>query len=381
MPDCAPYVMTPVEVARGVVLGQLGGPPGRVDRVAGPRAVLENVLRGLLERPPCGVAFSGGRDSSLVLALATHVARREGLPPPVALTKVFPEAPDTHEAEWQETVIRHLEVKEWHRIELRGELELIGALAGRHLRTHGVLWPPVVHGDVPLYHALGKGTLIDGEGGDEVLGVESHRVAPLTSFVHARGRRSRRGALVAMAPRRVREQRLRTRWDGFEIPWLRPEARAEFIDELVSTEVHRPLSFRASVGREPARRARVLGQRNRQLIAAEFGVETVSPLLDPAFVASIGRAGRWLGLGDRTDALRGLAADLLPDSVLTRTSKATFAGAYWGPLVTEFARGWTGVGVDPRLVDPGTLRTMWVESERHAMTSALLQQAWLGSAG
>jgi hypothetical protein len=57
-----------------------------LDRAPGAtaRGVLEELISPALERPPCVIGFSGGRDSSSLLALATHLARREGLPMPVA---------------------------------------------------------------------------------------------------------------------------------------------------------------------------------------------------------------------------------------------------------------------------------------------------------
>jgi asparagine synthase (glutamine-hydrolysing) len=71
---------TPLALASGVVWGRdpaasplPPAPPGVTVRAA-----LEAVMVRALHRPPCVVSFSGGRDSSAVLALATHVARREG---------------------------------------------------------------------------------------------------------------------------------------------------------------------------------------------------------------------------------------------------------------------------------------------------------------
>ena len=50
---------------------------------ADPRPTLERILLGALQRAPCVVAFSGGRDSSALLAEATRVARVHGLEDPV----------------------------------------------------------------------------------------------------------------------------------------------------------------------------------------------------------------------------------------------------------------------------------------------------------
>src|ERR1700749_707865 len=59
------------------------------------REALESVIRPALERSPCLVSFSGGRDSSAVLAAAAALARREGLPLPIPATIVFPAAAAT----------------------------------------------------------------------------------------------------------------------------------------------------------------------------------------------------------------------------------------------------------------------------------------------
>ncbi|HEY2429742.1 MAG TPA: hypothetical protein VGI06_12480, partial [Acidimicrobiales bacterium] len=88
--DAGWYRPSPSEVAWGWVPGWTApdadpGAPARSD----PRAALEAAILDGLRRPPCIVAFSGGRDSSAVLAVAVDAARRHGLAPPVPLTHVF----------------------------------------------------------------------------------------------------------------------------------------------------------------------------------------------------------------------------------------------------------------------------------------------------
>ena len=177
--DQSLYVMTPTEIAWGYLVGYTGSlPPASEGAPTEPRLTLERVIRRS-STPPCGVAFSGGRDSSAVLAVATHVARRDGLPDPVPITRVFPEAPATDETEWQELVVRHLGLRDWIRLQLTDELDLLGPLATPRLREHGVLWPPTLHGDIPLLEPVAQGgSLIDGEGGDEVFGVAAPASLP-----------------------------------------------------------------------------------------------------------------------------------------------------------------------------------------------------------
>ena len=126
----------------------------------------------------------------------------------------------------------------------------------------------------------------------------------------------------------------------------------------------------------PTRRTQVLMARNRRILAERRDVAMMSPLLHPDFVHAIARDGGVLGRGTRTDVLRLLAPDLLPDQVLARTTKAAFTLCYLSCHTREFAARWTGAGVDSELVDPEELRRMWLSDRPPAPTAALLQSAW-----
>ena len=382
--DDSLYLMVPLEIAWGYLPGRTEPPPRLAERSGGPREALEEVIGEALRRPPCGVAFSGGRDSSAVLAIATLVARRDGLPVPVPITRVFPDAPAAEESRWQEEVVAHLGLEEWQRVSIHDELDVIGPLAARHLVEHGVVWPPMIHADIPLVESLRGGTLLDGEGGDEVLGVAAHRIAPLTRLVRSPRpvRRHRVGAAArALAPARVRATQLRRRLSGQQLDWLTTEAREALLDALAADQASQPLSFRESVHMVPARRTQTLMARNRGILAGRHGVELSSPLLHPRVVQAIGDDGGVLGRGDRTAVLRAFVADLLPDAVLSRVGKATFGEAYMGRQTREFATRWTGDGIDPRLVRPEAVRDAWLSEERNALTAALVQSAWLAARG
>lgn len=378
------YVLSSKEAAWGFLPGVVGTLPDAVDRRAKPREVLERLLLDALSRRPCGVAFSGGRDSSLVLAVATHVARREGLPDPLPITRVFPGIADADETEWQELVIRHLGLSDWCRLSFHDEVDILSPTARDHLVEHGLVWPPALTASSPLYEQVKGGTLIDGEGGDEVLGVDAHRIAWVASHIlYPRPvRRWRiRAALGSIAPRRMRARGVRSRQSADERPWLRPDAKAEFDAELIRMQLDMPLSFAASVRQVPMRRGQLLANRSRELHARGFGVRLESPLLDSEFVHAIARLGGFIGPGDRTAVLRELASDLLPDVVLARLGKASFNNAYMGRYSVDFARRWSGDGLDAQLVDVAELRAEWLGSKPSAPTAALLQQAWLATEG
>src|SRR4051794_15301588 len=198
---------------------------GRSDR--SPRGALAAELTEALASSPCVVSFSGGRDSSAVLAAAVEVARREGLPEPVPVTLRFPGVASTEESRWQELVVAHLRVGDWERIEIRDELDLLGPVARSALTTHGLLWPPNAYVHVPIIDRARGGCVLTGLDGDGLFG--DWRWARAQAFLHARVRPERRDALrvaLALAPPLARRRWMRPPVLNV-VPWLRPEARAE----------------------------------------------------------------------------------------------------------------------------------------------------------
>jgi asparagine synthase (glutamine-hydrolysing) len=161
--------------------------------------------------------------------------------------------------------------------------------------------------------------------------------------------------------------------------WLRPAALESMAEAMAGVEAHQPLSFAASVRMVPRRRTQTFALRNRRILAGPREVGIRCPLLDPDVVDALARDGGVLGRGDRTTVLRSLVADLLPDAILARTTKAEFGGAYMSVHTRSFAADWSGDGVDHDLVDAAELRRLWLSEDRIAPTAALLQAAWLGT--
>jgi hypothetical protein len=72
---------------------------------------------------------------------------------------------------------------------------------------------------------------------------------------------------------------------------------------------------------------------------------------------------------------------LLPEAVISRPDKARFPYAYFRTPSTEFARSWSGEGLDPELVDADAIRVAWLSLLPNGSSALPLQAAWLASAG
>lgn len=341
---------------------------------------LERSVLTALAKPPCVVSFSGGRDSSAVLALATRVARREGLPLPVPVTLRFPKAPEADESDWQERVVTHLRLSEWTRLDFDHELDLIGPIASDVLRRHGLVWPPNSHFHVPVLDQARSGSVLTGIDGDGLFASWrwARAAAVLSGRVRPRPRDLLRIGLV-LSPPPIR--RLQARWSASpDTAWLQPAARRMLLRRWAVLNATEPVRWDERVRWWAKLRSVRTVQHTFARMAADAGVLPVHPLADPDFLISIARAGGRRGLGDRTTIMRMLFSDLLPDDVLARRSKARLDGPFWNRHSRAFVAAWTGEGVDHRLVDPHALRAMWCADVPDAHTSTLLQSAWLQTA-
>jgi asparagine synthase (glutamine-hydrolysing) len=377
VPDTA---LDDVDVAGGMVFGSLQGGDswsGSGDNRESPIEALESfVLDGLL-RPPCLVSFSGGRDSSALLALATTIADRQGLARPIPITARF-QAEETHEEEWQRLVIRHLGIGEWIRVELTEELDLLGPAGTRYLSRHGLRYPQNVHFQEPLLERASGGSLLSGAGGDELF--ESHRWAR-AAMVLDRSVPIRRSDLLvvgaALSPRVIRSRvYLRGR---FDMPsWLRPAGQRRLLRRL-----HRWLgedTVRYDAHLEWWRRSRYInhGQRSLELLAEDHGVTFLAPFSEERVMRAMAADGGRVGFASRAEAMHHVFADLLPREIIERESKATFLSPLVGASTRAFADIADATTVLPReLVDPAALRRAWQQEQVDVRSLPALQLCWL----
>jgi len=368
------------EIATSWVHGLVSG-PRLPDSRNDPRSCLDDILRPCLIDGPCFVGFSGGRDSSALLAAATALARREGLVDPVPVTEVYPGVPGTDEDEWQRVIIEHLELEEWVRLTFGNENDLIGDTAQRGLRGRGLIWPAPLQVKANVLTELDAGWFLTGEGGDEVFG--PRRASALRALAgcwrHPR-RTAVRAAVGASLPYPVRRGRLarQLRRSGMQ-PWLRPDVAERHLELLSADLASESLRWRTMWSQR--HRGMLALTKNYQALAAEYGMRLAEPFLDPRFLAALSGSGGPLGYPDRTEFMRALFADVLPAAVLERRTKAYFNRAYFGEATREFARGWDGSGLDADLVDGERLQQEWLADMPAAQSMSLLQSAWLGTHG
>jgi hypothetical protein len=370
--------LTTLEISSGLVLPPARPAPRLPVPAPGttPRMAFEAAILPVLERSPCLVSFSGGRDSSAVLATAAFLARREGLPLPVPVTHRFPGA-NTQETEWQEQVIGHLGLEDWIRLDGAGELDCVGPVATAVLRRHGILWPCNAYFHAPIFAAAAGGAVLTGVGGDEAFSPSSWAHAFNVLRLRARpGPRNLMQVAFAFSPRLVKRTLIR-RWLPEVCPWLQPAARAQ-IERFVAAEAaSEPLRWR--------RRYRDLADSgyleicldSLGVLARDHDVRLAHPFHDARFLAALAALPRGSRPASRTEAMRMLVGDLLPEPVLSRSTKARFDDVFWTDHARELVAEWDGEGVDPEVVDLDRLRAEWASPTPEAHTFTLLQWVWL----
>jgi asparagine synthase (glutamine-hydrolysing) len=371
--------LAPLEVASGLIFGDEAGAdplprlPGRPD----PIRALEDATVPALARPPCLVAFSGGRDSAAILAVATRAARREGLEPPVPITVRFPADERTHEGEWQELVVRDLGLADWVRRDVGDELGVLGPVARRALAEHGVLWPPNVHLLAPLLEAARGGSLLTGFDGDRLFGGRGWgRLAGIASGRIAPTWRDLRDLARLAAPTPVRTAWVRRR-APLRLAWLRPGAAVRLNAAFAAEVASEPVRWRARVEWLARRRYLAAYRASAAALAASAGAAISDPFLDPRFLAALARGARGRDLANRDLAMRHLFAALLPAKLLARRDKAEFTGALWGADARSFAERWRGEGLSDELVESPALRRTWAANRPDFRSATALHAAWL----
>lgn len=363
--------LEPLEIACGTVLGNVDSvAPLPRGGASSARQAMETCLLEALVRPPCVVSFSGGRDSSALLSLAAHIARREQLPLPIAVSLRFPGDPDADETQWQELVISHLSIADWMQVVVEpSAYDLAGPSARAALQRHGLLFPANAFFVAEMAALATGGSHVTGNGGDEMFDTPApHFVQAM--FLRSRPRRS--DVKHALTHRhRTRTQSSRLMQDA---PWLTPDAQHEAGQRLASTINSRSVLWSRSVRQWVADRYYYHSVRSRVMIADDYDAQAVDPFYDRRVMTAIAAEAGSAGYRSRTDAMQRLFGDVLPRAVIERATKATFTRTAFGDHFRGFVNAWDGTGLDESLVVPELLAAEWSQPLPNFRTALLLHQ-------
>lgn len=381
-------LLDPLELAAGTVIGPdrhtfpLGDAPG-----SDPRAALDATLAAALAAPPCRVAFSGGVDSSVLLALAAEAARERGLEPPIPVTNRFAGVATAEESEWQELVIGHLGLRDrWVRNELTDELDLVGDACTSLMReVGGVYWPWNLHFLVPLAAAVdGGGSLLTGAGGDELfIPAPWGRAIAVLERRHRPRPRDVPALLGPLTPPAVRAA-FHVTTHRVRSPWLNRAGNARYSWRWAAHAGHLPVGWDRVVRRTlwPSRYVQVM-LRSSAAVGRLTRVDVRHPFLEPSVLMAAARRHGRAGPAGRSRGMTELAGHLLPAELLGRHTKASFNAAFWGAATRRFAPAALDLlPAEPgRLVDRGALTAAWALPDPNPGTYSLLQAAWLSASG
>jgi asparagine synthase (glutamine-hydrolysing) len=312
------------------------------------------------------VSFSGGMDSSFVLAIAAHIARAAGLPAPIPITWRFTGAPLADESGWQEKVIASLAITEWEHLHADDDLDLIGPVAQRILTRYGVLSPFNVHLHLPILDKASGGSLLTGLGGDQVL---SRWRPPRPRTLSGTVRRLAPGHLVAAV--KQHNQHI--------YPWLQPAAARQVLREHRSETHAEPRIIARRMAWNAGSRTVQMACSSLHAIADEHNVRVIHPLLDQGFLASLREHAAKVGSRTRAELMLDIAGDTLPPASIAFRPKAHFLEVFLREPTHEFVRSWDGRGADVNVVNVAALQQLWQRWPIPPGTAGLVQQLWLAS--
>lgn len=367
-------MLSDLEAHSGVILGPQPGAERRASTSRHPPA--EALIRACAETlrlGPCVVAFSGGRDSSLVLAAMVAASRAHGLAMPTPVTLRFPGDPDSQESDHQEEVISALGIDRWRVIDCGEEMDLLGPRSTAIMTKLGHVWPANHYFMDPIAEAFPDATLVTGLEGDGLMG--GWRWARAT---HPARPRDLLTALHAVVPRTMRTA-IAYSGQSLDVGWLRPGAASALESAFRRELASEPAIWSRRVGWWFKRRYLAIARGTLDAVCGLRGVKVAHPLLDRGFLASVATAGGMRGFASRADAMREMFSGLVPDSIIERDHKAFFDQTFWGPHSRDFADRWRGEGLSAEIVDPDALREEWTKPEPDFRSATPLQRAWLAA--
>jgi hypothetical protein len=371
-----PGGLTTLDVAYGMPLGK------RRRRRLAPSAgslgeAVERVFAGCFEQGRCYLPFSGGRESTMLLAVAASYARRHGHMDPVPVTLRFADPALAGQRRVQEQVIAHLALNDWESVDVDGQLDLVGPVARRILLRTGPMWPANAHMMVPLIEAAHDGVFVLVTGLMDFFAF--WRWAPLAAVV-AGQRRPRLDDLTLLAgtlmPLSLRARYLSRRM-GPPPTWLRPAAEHRARALMARRQADVPVRFDHALMEQTTHRCFESATSAFQAIGEAVGTMIVQPLRRDDVVAAIAGAGGRRGFGDQRAMLERLCERLVPRELMIPRPVPSLTATFFADATRQFAAGWDGAGLDESIVDPEALRRTWLSDRPDTRTGCLLQYAWL----
>jgi Asparagine synthase len=367
-----------VELALGMPLGVVATKLALPVTTSTPRQDLERVIDEQFETErQVFVCFSGGRDSSAVLALAVHVARRRGAPLPIPVTLRFTGHPESDESQWQELVVDHLGLSEWIVIE-RPDADLLDPSITDLLAARGLFYPSQIGSYLPIVAAASGGVVLTGEGGDESFG--GWQLRPAMHPVAWGPLSAAKTAAIAMLIHGPAAAKHWYRRRGQSQTWLTEPGRRAVESALDDRSEIEPLGWRNYLAWSFARRAWDLAQHTLAGVSDASQCRIVHPLAEPSLLGALAASWSKRGPADRTDVMHAVVGDLLPRAIIEREDKAVLASVFIGDRSKAFIEEWDGSGVDAEWVDAEVLRHVWARRYPYAGSFNLLHQAWLARA-
>lgn len=373
-----PSGLTPIDLAIGTMVGH--APCSPLPRPSG-SVSLDEVLFDLIEPAlaggPCYVSFSGGRESALLLAVATAAARARGHPDPIPATLRYPEALAPRVAAHQERIVAYLRLDDWERVDVSDELDLLGPLARRALFEVGILFPVTSYILLPLLDVARGGWLLVGGGWTDVFAYwRWSRVADVLAGRRRPSRRFAREASLLLLPPPVRRAVLASRGRRRDHPWLRdPVARAA--DALLrAQEADVPFRLDRTLDRQRRHRCYRGINASFEALAASTSTRVLLPFRTDEYAGAAAAVGGRLGVGNRSQSVAAVAGHLLPLELLQRSDRTGARTIVFGEPTRHFLEGWSGEALDPEVVDLEALHEIWRSGEIPWATTTLLQLAF-----
>ena len=149
------------------------------------------------------------------------------------------------------------------------------------------------------------------------------------------------------------------------LPWLRPRAQRRLRAKLAAWSADAPRELTRRLAWVRSSRYLEVVTAALELTANDNDVLLVHPLLSVRLWAQVAQAAMPLGFDGRSDGMRRLFGDLLPDDICTRGSKALFDDAFWTARTRDHVQSFDGAGVPDEWVDPAALADHW-QQERAA---------------